>query len=546
MTANELELAYQQLHEQLLRGELSEDEFKAEVDQLRFTDDLDNQWKIGWYTGKWYRYEDGQWVQDKPPDKEEAAAPTPVAGVVPPSGEDGQRRSRTPYLVAALIILLLLASAALVYGWRAGWWAEPTEEATAMAEITPAASDIEAATETPALSTPTRAAQATPEATSTEASPTRVSSSGSKPSPTPSPSATRPRPTATAKAMTATPRATATSARATATTAATRTATVEPTRTSRPTSTAMPSPTAGTLSPTVPPPTAVPSLSGRIYFPVYDPNPDRRTFDIHVVELDSLERDVAVGQASQPAVTADGKRLAYRSWDSSQRGIWVLDMPNGNTWRWIAFHEAAHADWAPDGQNIVFASQQEVDRRWRIYRTWGLDSDRVRREGGDIFGRVHVWAVDGRIYYWECPMDKCGLYAMHGNGTNLTRLTGKERDTAPAVSPDGSQLAFMSDINGNWELYLTTTHTPAEGNVPEPRRLTQNPARDGLPVWSPDGRWLAFVSDRGGAWAVWAMRPDGSRLQKLFDLGGPLEGNVANVPPEEQHGWTWETLAWGP
>lgn len=545
MDVNELELAYQQLHERLLRGELSEEDFKAEVDQLRFTDELDTQWKIGWYTGKWYRYEDGQWVQDKPPDKLEPAVPPPVAGTVPPSEEDGQRRSRTPYLVAALILLLLLASATLVYGWQAGWWGEPAGEATVMAEITPAATDDGSAPETPAPSTPTRAAEAPPEATSTVTSPTRVSSAGSKPSPTPPPSATRARPTATAKAMTATPRATATSARGTATAAATQTATAEPTRTSRPTLTATPSPTTA-VSPTARPPTAVPSLSGRIYFPVYDPNPDRRTFDIHVVELDSQERGVAVGQASQPALTTDGKRLAYRSWDSSQRGIWVLDFPNGNTWRWVAFHEAAHANWAPDGQNIVFASQQEVDRRWRIYRTWGLESDRVRRDGGDIFGRVPVWEADGRIYYWECPIDKCGLYAIHGDGTNLTRLTGRERDTAPAVSPDGNQLAYMSNINGNWEIYLTTTRPPAGGALPEPKRLTQNLARDGLPVWSPDGRWLAFVSDRGGAWAVWATRPDGSGQKKLFDLGGPLEGEVANVPPEEQHGWTWETLAWGP
>jgi hypothetical protein len=41
------------------------------------------------------------------------------------------------------------------------------------------------------------------------------------------------------------------------------------------------------------------------------------------------------------------------------------------------------------------------------------------------------------------------------------------------------------------------------------------------------------------------MQPDGSGDHKLFDLGGPLMGEVANVPPAEQHGWTWETIAWG-
>ena len=84
---------------------------------------------------------------------------------------------------------------------------------------------------------------------------------------------------------------------------------------------------------------------------------------------------------------------------------------------------------------------------------------------------------------------------------------------APASSPDGSQLAFMSNNNGNWEIYATTTHPPGGQQVPEPRRLTKNGARDGLPTWSPDGRWLAFVSDRDGAWAVYVMRPDGSGQQ---------------------------------
>jgi TolB protein len=303
-------------------------------------------------------------------------------------------------------------------------------------------------------------------------------------------------------------------------------------------------PTAGpTEKPTA---TAASGLSGRIYFPVYDSNPDRRTFDIHVMRLDSGERDILIGQASQPGLSPNGERLAFRSWDISQRGILVRELTDGNTWTWISFHEAAHPSWSPNSQAITFSSQQELDRRWRLYRTWGLESDRVRREGGDIFGRVPTWSADGRIVYWECPIDKCGLYAIGADGTNLTRLTGREHDMAPATSPDGSQLAFMSNLNGNWEIYTTTTHPPGAQQVQEPTRLTKNGARDGLPTWSPDGRWLAFVSDRDGAWAVYVMRADGSGQQKLFDLDGSLEGEIANVPPTEQPGWTWETLSWGP
>jgi Tol biopolymer transport system component len=170
----------------------------------------------------------------------------------------------------------------------------------------------------------------------------------------------------------------------------------------------------------------------------------------------------------------------------------------------------------------------------------------VNRQGGDIFGRVPAWAADGRIIYWECPLDKCGLYSIHPDGTNLARLTTHEHDTTPAISPSGSQAAFMSNTDGNWEVYLTDARQPASEDGQGPTRLTNHPAQDGVPAWSPDGQWLAFISDRDGAWAIWVMRPNGSAQQKLLDLGGSFSGQVDSIPSTEQHGWTWETMAWGP
>jgi Tol biopolymer transport system component len=265
--------------------------------------------------------------------------------------------------------------------------------------------------------------------------------------------------------------------------------------------------------------------------------------DIHAVDLESGEQEVLIEQASEPALSSDGERLAYRSWDRNRRGLMVLDFDDSNNWVWVNFSEAARPSWSPDNENIVFPSQQESDRQWRIYRTRGTIIDLIRRHGGDIFGRVPIWLPDGRVLYWECPLDKCGLYSMQSDGTDPQRLTAAEDDTCPAASPDGSQVAFMSNRDGNWEVYLATTQ-PGSGQAPQ--RLTNDPAADGLPAWSPDGQWLAFASNRGGSWAVWAIQPNGSGLQKLFDIGGPLEGPIAFVSEEDQHGWTWETMAWGP
>ena len=50
---------------------------------------------------------------------------------------------------------------------------------------------------------------------------------------------------------------------------------------------------------------------------------------------------------------------------------------------------------------------------------------------------------------------------------------------APAWSPDGRQIAFYSERDGNWEIYLMN----ADGSGLT--RLTDNPANDWFPSWAP-------------------------------------------------------------
>ncbi len=485
----EIEGRFQKLHNRLLRGELDEDRFKAEVERLRFEDDQGRQWKIGWYTGKWYHYEEGQWVRGQPRQRERSATAAASA-----TEKAAAKRRPGYWLVPVLVGLVALAVVALVAGWNTDWWTSPTEGAIGAVEATATASP----------------------------SPTLM------PTDTPLPAATqRPSPTPTAAQHTPEPSPTATNAPVTAT----------PSPSPTPTATA-------TSEPAGPAPTAPPALTGRIYFPVYDS--ERRTLDIHVYQLADGTRSVLVEKAGQPALSPNGERLAFRSWESNYRAIRVRELDDGHIWTWVNFSEAARPSWSPDSENIVFPSQQEPDRQWRIYRTLGSEMDRVRRHGGDILGRVPIWLSDGRIVYWECPLNECGLYVMQSDGTSPTRLTTFEHDTAPAGSPDGDQIAFMSNRAGNWEIYVTTAQPPGGQAPPNPRRLTQNPAHDGLPAWSPDGAWIAFVSNQGGAWAIWAVQADGSGLHKLLIVGGPLEGPIAQVKPDEQHGWTWESIAWGP
>ena len=117
-------------------------------------------------------------------------------------------------------------------------------------------------------------------------------------------------------------------------------------------------------------------------------------------------------------------------------------------------------------------------------------------------------------------------------------VTNVDTDTAPSLSPDGTQVVFMSKREGeNWDIYVS--NIDGSGLI----RLTQDNAQDGLPVWSPDGNAIAFVSDRGGIWAVWVMTPDGKGISQLFTIPGTPDGFVGG-DDYASRGWGEERISW--
>jgi tricorn protease len=126
------------------------------------------------------------------------------------------------------------------------------------------------------------------------------------------------------------------------------------------------------------------------------------------------------------------------------------------------------------------------------------------------------------------------LFALLFGAGSLTAKEAIRLPNNPALSPDGKLLAF--DWNGDiWTV-------PTSGGTAKP--LTQNPAKDKQAKWSPDGKQIAFVSDREGSSQVFVVSSEGgSPKQVTFHTAGynlhewTADGKHLLVSSLRDHAW---------
>lgn len=135
----------------------------------------------------------------------------------------------------------------------------------------------------------------------------------------------------------------------------------------------------------------------------------------------SLGGDPAPALTSlEPAVSPDGRRLAYETAVNQRLKLFVRDLAAGTSEQ---VTDGASDDfspaWSPDGTAIVFASNREkgnVD----LY-TLDLARREVRRLTNDPGNDMYpTWATDGRIYFNSDRSKAWQLYSILPDGTGLT------------------------------------------------------------------------------------------------------------------------------
>ena len=132
---------------------------------------------------------------------------------------------------------------------------------------------------------------------------------------------------------------------------------------------------------------------------------------------------------------------------------------------------------------------------------------------------VPLWSKDGsKIVFSRSPS---GVFVVEVDGSRMWSLPADTPlgtrthpgNFAPAISPDGSQVAYSIVNRRNYTTDIAISNIDGS----DLRRLTNDKAWDSYPAWSPDGSQIAFISGRTsepGA-HLFVMNADGSDLRNL-------------------------------
>jgi dipeptidyl aminopeptidase/acylaminoacyl peptidase len=289
------------------------------------------------------------------------------------------------------------------------------------------------------------------------------------------------------------------------------------------------------------------------------------------------EATQAFTQARDAQVSPDGRWVAFETGRSDlaanrrSAAIGIVSTAGGAV-RVLAPTLSGNADatprWSPDGRRLAFlthgsggAGAAGGTELWTMAAD-GHDRRRVcaiiegdQQFGDDEEGDTYAWSPDGHWFvfagidpaapapghdpyvitrfmyqsyadYADARPTQLWIVAAQG-GAPRRVSDGQHADLAPAWSPDGHSIVFVSnrepdpDLHRKDDLWVVDV---AGGSL---RRLTDGPGSAVRPVWSPDGHWIAYLGTRR-KWATYDSMAEDYHAWVIPAAGGaPRDVNAA-------------------
>jgi eukaryotic-like serine/threonine-protein kinase len=218
----------------------------------------------------------------------------------------------------------------------------------------------------------------------------------------------------------------------------------------------------------------------------------------------------ARGAYTHPRLARDGRRLAVAIESESGSDIWVYDLERGSRTRLTNGGVNRFPIWSADGQRITFQSarsggvtlySRSADGSGEpepLIRVTSDPSGLSRSFAGLLPGTMPLftaanphlpmsWSSDGRNLAFDerKPSAERDIWILDRDGNPSPFLVTPFDESAPAFSPDGKWLAYVSDESGRSEVYVQPFPGPGGKYV-----VSTDGGNE--PAWSADGKELYF------------------------------------------------------
>lgn len=196
-------------------------------------------------------------------------------------------------------------------------------------------------------------------------------------------------------------------------------------------------------------------------------------------------------------------------------GIYRTNILGGDI-RVLAHHgDASSPAWSPDGQRIAFRRFDYDDYISGLYV--------MNADGKNEFLRVKQfhspsWSPDGTrlaVAAGDCWYD-CHLSLLNVDDTSSVPVSFADMAAQPAWSPDGKKIAFVSLSGDDGFHELQVKNTDGTGLTVISRR---DPGSINRPAWSPDGQRIAFSKCQQAVCDIYIGNADGSGVTRLTTIG---------------------------
>ncbi len=273
-----------------------------------------------------------------------------------------------------------------------------------------------------------------------------------------------------------------------------------------------------------------------------------RNADVWIAPLDGSEAPRALTTHEKtddtPRFSPDGRTLAFLSSRSGATQVWLMDLSGGEPRKVTDVPGGVSAPlvFSPDGKRLAFVADVHPDCPDLACEKKRAEDDekspvKVHKLTRLLYRHWSEWRENVRHHVFV--VDVAGGAPRDVTPGDYDSPTFFYEDGAVAFSPDGKELAFVSNREGNdreaWSTNMDVFVVRLDGDLAKPENVTaSNKGADTNPVFLPDGRLLVKAQRRAGfesdRWYLDVWDPKSKTKKTLFESPDLAAGDVALSP----------------